>query len=225
MDIRTAAIIVAAGRGKRLGLKTPKALVPLAGRPLFLYSLNTFSRLPQITSLILVMPQGHNIPAGRLRKKFPKLSAVVSGGRERADSVKAGLAALPAGIDLVLVHDAARPLVDPGDIRSVIAAARRYGAAILAEPVADTIKRAEKGFVQATLNRRYLWRAQTPQGFRRQLLLRAHGLGSGGPPATDDSCLVEKLGHRVALVPATRPNPKITDRNDLEVVSCWLRDR
>ncbi len=213
-------IIVAAGSGRRLGLATPKAFVMLAGMPIFEHSLKAFSKTGLVSRLILVIPPRRRLNQGSLRKRYPKLLSVVHGGRERTDSVRAGLAAVPPWTELLLVHDAARPLVSPRDIESVIRAAQRHGAAILAEPLTDTVKRVDRGLVRATLNRRLLWRAQTPQGFRRRLLERCHGRDV--PWATDDSSLAEALGAKVAVVPATGPNFKITTRIDLETAACLL---
>lgn len=216
-------IIVAAGRGRRLGYKTPKAFLPLAGQRMYRYSLQTFSRISGIEELVLVVPRGWQRRLDFLRSGFPKLRAIVPGGRERTDSVRAGLKAVSAKSDLVLIHDAARPLVSAADIRNVIAAARKNGAAILAQPVTDTIKREQSGFVAATIERRRLWRAQTPQGFRRRLLMRLYGRRKIA--ATDDSFLAERAGCRVALVPASSPNFKITDKHDLRMAACLLNKK
>jgi 2-C-methyl-D-erythritol 4-phosphate cytidylyltransferase len=218
MDV--AAIIVAAGRGRRLGKKTPKALVRLAGLPMFEHSLKTFSRIKEVEHIVLVIPPKGRFDKGKWRRRYPKLKSIVSGGRERTDSVRAGLAAITGAAGHILIHDAARPLVSIRDAAAVIRAVRRHGAAILAEPVADTVKRAENGFIKATLNRKYLWRAQTPQGFNRRLLERICRLPTES--ATDDSSLAEALGARVAVVPASGPNFKITTRTDLEIASCLL---
>jgi len=213
------AIIVAAGSGRRLGMRTPKAFVRLAGRPMFEHSLRTFSNAGTIEQLVLVVPPRHRFGKAGLLKRYPKLTAFVPGGAERADSVRAGLAAVSPKAKLVLVHDAARPLVRREDIAAVVRAAARHRAAVLAEPASDTIKRADRGFIQATLNRDYLWRAQTPQGFDLKLLKRAYRAPSRKP--TDDSALAEALGVRVALVTASGPNIKITTRTDLEYAA-WL---
>ncbi len=220
---KATAIIVAAGSGRRLGLRTPKAFVPLAGMPMLEHSLRTFSGIGSVGQIVLVVPPRHRLDRSGLLKRYRKLSDIVAGGRERTDSVRAGLAAVSPGALLVLVHDAARPLVSGRDVAAVIRAASLHGAAVLAEPVADTVKRVEKGFIRATLNRDYLWRAQTPQGFRRDLLERAYRLPARA--ATDDSSLAESLGARVAVVPASGSNMKITTRIDLEMASCLLRRR
>lgn len=216
-------MVVAAGSGRRLGMSTPKAFVMLAGMPMFEHSLKAFSKTGLVGQLVLVIPPGRRLNRGALVKRYPKLLSVVRGGRERTDSVRAGLAAVPPRTGLVLVHDAARPLASPRDIEAVVRAARRHGAAILAEPMADTVKRVDRGLVRATLNRRLLWRAQTPQGFRRRLLERCHDLA--GSSATDDSSLAEGLGAKVAVVPASGPNFKITTRTDLEIAACLLQKK
>lgn len=213
-------IIVAAGSGRRLGLAKPKAFVRLCGRPMVEHSLARFSKVPAVKHLVLVAPPGLKSAGALLRKRYRKLAGVVPGGAERADSVRAGLAAVPARSGLVLVHDAARPLVLPRDIAAVIRAAGRHGAAVLAEPMVDTVKRVDRGFVRATLNRSMLWRAQTPQAFRRELIERAYARPARH--ATDDSSLAEALGTRVWVVPASGPNFKITTRAELEMASCLL---
>lgn len=218
-----AAIVVAGGSGRRLGFRTPKAFVRLAGLPLFEYSLRSLSKTKQVDLIVLVIPPNRIERQKILKRRYPKLCAVVAGGRERPDSVKAGLSAAPPEANLVLVHDAARPLVNCRDISAVILAARRHGAAILAEPMVDTVKRVDRGFVRATLNRNLLWRAQTPQAFLRPLLDRCYSLQD--QRATDDSSLVESLGVPVAVVAASGPNFKITTKIDLEMASCLLRKR
>jgi len=214
-------IIVAAGKGRRLGYKIPKAFIKLAGQEMYRYSLETFSRIAEIGQLVLVVPRGWPERLSYLRSSFPKLGAVVAGGRERSDSVRAGLEAVSERSDLVLIHDAARPLVSARDIRAVIAAAKRSGAAVLAQPVTDTIKRGRRGFIAATVDRHDLWRAQTPQGFHRRILRRIYACR--GTDVTDDSSLAERAGFRVALVPASSPNFKITDKHDLWMAACLLR--
>lgn len=216
-------IIVAAGNGRRLGMGKPKAFVRLAGLPMFEHSLRTFSRTSIVGQIVLVVPKHHPCDITNLKRRYPKLTDIVRGGRQRMDSVRAGLKAVVPAARLVLVHDAARPLVAAKDIEPVIEAARRHGGAVLAEPETDTIKRVERGFIRATLNRAYLWRAQTPQGFRKEILERACCLTA--KVATDDSSLVESLGARVAVVPASGLNFKITTRTDLEMASCLLQKR
>jgi 2-C-methyl-D-erythritol 4-phosphate cytidylyltransferase len=219
---KVACIIVAAGSGVRLGAKRPKAFVPVNGKPMAEYSLSAFQKVPEVTEIILVRPPSYASDMTPLFAKFPKLTAVVAGGRERSDSVRAGLSFLSCDIRTVLIHDAARPFITPAQIRAVIAAANKYGAAILAEPVTDTIKSSHGHFIKRTVPREGLWRAQTPQGFRRDLIESAH---SGKSKATDDSLLLEKLGKKVRLVTAEGTNMKITTKTDLEIASWLLRKR
>lgn len=211
----TGVILAAAGEGRRLGSRVPKAFVPLAGKPLFLHALETFAALPFVLEIALVLP-----PAWirRARKRWAldtlKVTALVPGGRRRQDSVKAGLDALRTPI--VLVHDAARPLIDGPAVEDVVRAALRHGAAVLAAAAVDTVKLVDgRGRVLQTPERSKVWMAQTPQGFRREVLIDAYRTG-GRRDATDDCQLVERSGGRVVVVPSLRPNFKVTTREDLE---------
>ncbi len=212
----TAVVIAAAGEGRRLGSRRPKALVPLAGLPLFLHSLRAFARLPFVREIALVLPaacvdrvrRSHGRELARL-----KVTAVVAGGARRQDSVLAGLRA--TGSPLLLVHDAARPLVTAADIRRVVRAAARHGAAVLAAPAVDTVKIVNgRRRVVETPDRARVWLAQTPQGFRRAVLETAYRR-NGRRDATDDVQLVERTGGQVVVVPATSPNFKVTTPEDL----------
>ncbi len=224
-----AALVVAAGRGERLGRALPKAFVSLAGRPLLLHALEALAAAPAVERIVPVVSAADR---PRWRALEPRvaglrgLAAAVAGGAERQDSVRAGLEALPEGVSFVAVHDAARPLVRPEDVERVIAAARRSGAAILAVPARDTIKRVQGGLVLETPPRAELWAAQTPQVFRvallREALAKAHAEGFVG---TDDAELVERLGARVSVVEGDPGNLKITHSEDLVAAEQWLRER
>lgn len=209
-------ILAAAGRGERLGARVPKAFVPLAGRPLFEHSLETFAALPFVREILLVVPPGwaervERRYGARLRRR--KVARVIEGGRRRQDSVRAGLAA--ASAPLVLVHDAARPLVSAAAARAVARAAARHGAAVLARPAVDTVKIADRrGRVVVTPERARVWHAETPQGFRREVLAAAYR-AAGRADATDDAQLVERAGGRVVVVPSKAPNFKVTGPEDL----------
>ncbi len=221
--MKASCVIVAAGRGARLGSRIPKAFVRVNGLPLVEYSLRAFQRSPAVSEIVLVAPARHAARNAPLFAKYPKLLAVVPGGAERQDSVRNGLAACDPGADVVLIHDAARPLLALRDIAAVAAAASRHGAAVLAAPVTDTIKLAGAHAIVKTIDRAHLWRAQTPQGFTPAVLLRSHA-GRRGAPATDDSQLAERAGVRVRIVPASNENIKITTPHDLEVAA-WLLKR
>lgn len=224
MTIRSAAVIVAAGSGRRLGASVPKAFVSLNGRPMLEYSLTAFQACPRVDCIVLVVPPGHRFNGLPYFDRFPKLTAIVTGGRERPDSVRAGLAAVPPGNKIILIHDAARPLIAVEQISSVAAAARRYGAAILAAPVTDTIKRARRQSITGTIDRSGLWKAQTPQGFKSDIIGRTH-FGDKVFYVTDDSQLAERLNIRVRLVPGDDRNIKITSPVDMEMASCLLKKK
>lgn len=217
-------IIVAAGSGVRLGAKIPKAFVKINGKPMLEYSLEAYQNCKLINEIILVKPPSYQFNGLKYFDRYPKLAAIVSGGKERLDSVRAGLNAVSSKADMVLIHDAARPLVKPGQITSVIAAVKKHGAAILASPVTDTIKKAGKGWITGTIDRSGLWKAQTPQGFRKVILERSHYLRRPRP-ATDDSQLVEMIKGKVFIVPGDDSNIKITSPIDLEIASCLLKKK
>lgn len=218
---QAAAIIVAAGSGLRLGGEKPKALVPLAGIPLVRRSVTALSACPGVSGIILV------VPSGRLGKEvadaaaLPSGSFVVEGGARRRDSVWAGLNAAGAQ-PWVLIHDAARPLVGPDLVARVLHGAVQHNAAIPVLPLADALIREERGKVAGEVSRENLRLVQTPQGFSRDLLLRAHREAPPGWDAPDDSCMVTRLGEPVALVPGAPENIKITWPADLERAEAWL---
>ncbi len=233
------ALIVAAGRGERLGAARPKALVELAGRPLVQWSVQALRSAPGIARVVVALPPGVPAPAGTIG---------VPGGAVRSESVRLALAAAGDGrdSDMVLVHDAARPLLTAELVERVIAAARQGGVdgVIAAAPVTDTVKRVaaadgdgqdedggparcgHDGVVLETLDRSDLWAVQTPQVFRRTALERALDVPDEIlARATDDAWLVERAGGRVAVVRAPRENLKITTELDLAVAELLLARR
>jgi 2-C-methyl-D-erythritol 4-phosphate cytidylyltransferase len=216
---RVAVIIPAAGKSERVGLKTPKPFLFIAGVPMLAKTIAVFQRNRRVGLIQPVLPAGQIPLFTRLRKKYRwgKCLPPVPGGRERQDSVAKGLAALPAEVEIVMIHDAARPFVTPAIIDRVLDAARRYGAALAAVPVQDTVKSSSRaGRVSKTVDRRGLWLAQTPQAFRADLLREAHRrAAAAGRRGTDESYLVENMGCRVHLVPGSPLNLKITTREDL----------
>jgi 2-C-methyl-D-erythritol 4-phosphate cytidylyltransferase len=220
--VKPAAILLCAGRGERLGAAAGgKALATLAGRPLFAWSLDALERTPVIEAIVVVGPAKSLRAALDAATIAPrKVIAWCEGGRERQHSVAHGLAALPPEYDLVAVHDAARALVTPELIGRCVADALEHGAAIAAVALDDTLKRAALGTIEATVPRQGLFRAQTPQVFRRDWLERAHREATG--LATDDAGLVEALGHRVRITPGDAMNFKITTPADLALAEAWL---
>jgi len=213
--MQTLAIVVAAGRGERMGADRPKAFVMLRGRSLLLRSAAAFAG--SADALVVVVPADSVEEARRMLAEVANVRAIVPGGSTRAESVRAGLEAAPAGFDgVVLVHDAARPLVPPDLIRAVVDAARRTGAALPVLPLVDTIKVVEDGRVVETLDRTRLGAAQTPQGFRLSLLRDAYARAlADGVALTDEAMAVERLGHPVAAVAGSPRNRKITTPDDL----------
>ena len=214
-------VLLCGGRGERLGPGPGKALVPLAGRPLFAWSLEAFQRSQAIATIVVVGPVSRlKAGLGAVGLGDAKVAAWREGGRERQDSVARGLEALPADCTVVAVHDCARPLVGPDLVARVVGDALRYGAAIAAVPVTDTIKRGSLNAVETTVPRSGLWCAQTPQAFRRDWLEAAHA--QADRPETDDAALVESLGHRVHLTPGDALNFKVTTPRHLELAEAWL---
>jgi 2-C-methyl-D-erythritol 4-phosphate cytidylyltransferase len=200
-----------------MGAARPKAFLPLAGRPLLLRAADAFEASPGVEAIVAVVPAGEQRAAHDLLAPLRKVTAVVAGGGTRQDSVRAGLEALPADFDgIVLVHDAARALVDPSLIAAVIRAALETGAALPVLPLVDTIKRVRDGLVQETLDRSELAAAQTPQGVRRALLEEALARAErDGAIVTDEAMAVERLGRRVTAVVGSPRNLKITTPHDL----------
>jgi 2-C-methyl-D-erythritol 4-phosphate cytidylyltransferase len=221
------ALIVAAGSGERLGAGRPKALVEVGGRPLVQWSIDALSQVRAIAQVVVALPAGA-YPTPDLRPADGVL--FIDGGASRSQSVLLALAAAEkrAGeTDLVLVHDAARPLLTPALAETVIAALEHDGdahAAIAALPVTDTVKRVDAaGAVHETLDRSALWAVQTPQVFRRNALERALDVGADDlAQATDDAWLIERDGGRVIVVSSSDENLKVTTPLDLQVAELLL---
>jgi 2-C-methyl-D-erythritol 4-phosphate cytidylyltransferase/2-C-methyl-D-erythritol 2,4-cyclodiphosphate synthase len=211
------AIIVAAGRGDRMGAAAPKQLLDLGGRSMLQRSVAVFDAHAAIAQLVVVLPGDVVATGAELVGPTSRACAFVAGGARRQDSVASGVAALSPDIDVVLVHDAARPFADAALIDRVIAGTVRVGAAVPAVAVRDTVKRADPdtGLVAETVAREALWLAQTPQGFRRDVLDAAMALGATGVVGTDEAMLAERAGHAVALVQGDDQNVKITTPHDL----------
>ena len=220
---------MAAGRGTRVGGETPKQFHSIAGVPMVLRALRPFASHPDVAEVVLVLPaDAAAAPPDFLRSLGSGLT-IVPGGAARADSVAAGLAALGPDCTIVLVHDAARPFVERAVIDAVIAHARAGEGAVAAIRLSDTLKEAaadDPSRVACTVARDGLWRAQTPQGFPRAVLERAHNAaGSDRPAATDDAALVEATGHEVRVYEGAASNFKITTPEDLIVAEALLRER
>ena len=216
-------VLAAAGRGERLGGGAPKAFLPLGGRSLLERAAAPFLAHPAVREVAIVVGDPAD-PRARVLLQDPRVR-LVAGGAERQDSVRAGVAAL-GDVQLILVHDAARPFVTRALIDAVAAAAAEHGAAIPALAVPETVKQVDAaGFVEATVPRAALRLAQTPQGFRAALLRRAHAAAAAaGRIGTDDAALVEQMGERVQVVPGDPHNVKITVPADLPIAAAILAD-
>lgn len=221
-----AVVLAAAGQSRRFHDKAyKKPFAPLAGRAVWLHSAERFMNRDDVKQTIVVVAAADR---EEFNRKFGANIAilgldVVEGGAERVDSVAAALERLADGIDMVAVHDAARPCIVDKWIDQVFAAAERDGAAILAMPVAETLKRTDDGKrIAETVDRGSIWAAQTPQVFRRDLLVEAYAK-RGKAAVTDDAQLVERLGRPVTLVPCSPLNLKITTRDDLKLAEQVLR--
>lgn len=218
----TAAVIVAAGAGTRMGFD--KLLAPLAGTPVLRHTLNAFQLCPDIDGFwIVVSPSSQNTVLA-LAADFPKFRGLVPGGPERHLSVWNGLSALPPDTDCVAVHDGARPLIRPGQISRCIAAARLHGAAASARRITDTLKRADPdGRVTASVDRDHLWAMETPQVFRFPLLHAAYQkVLQNGTLVTDEVSAATLSDIPVWLVENHSPNLKITLPGDLETAAALL---
>lgn len=224
--MKTSVIVAAGGKGERLGSKVHKSFVKLGGEPILAYALKTLDSSNCISEIILVVNES-DLSKGRSllkRIKLRKIKDIIAGGKRRMDSVNNGLFGVSQDTDYVMVHDGCRPFLDSKIISSLIEAAEVFGAAIVAVPVKPTIKETEQGgFVVRTLRREFLVEVQTPQVFRKDILIRAYEKALGeGLEATDDSCLVELLGVKVKIVEGSYKNIKITTPEDLKYAKALL---
>ena len=219
-----------------MGKKIPKMLIPVSGKPLIYWALRNLEECPSVHTIVLVVPPLHKkVFEKRVRQwRFRKVRAVVSGGKERTDSTRNALKAMPIECRWIGIHDGARAFVACELVRKCFEAAKKSGAAILAVPVKDTIKvarsRLKRGpiWIEETVPRRICWAAQTPQVFRRDIAEKIHG---NRPPLqyrrgfvfTDDASLAEAWGTKVAIVPGSYDNLKITTPEDLILAETFLK--
>lgn len=223
--MKTLAILVAAGRGERMGGDRPKAFLPVGGRPMLLRAALAFEAAPAVDAVVAVVPESAVAEASTMLAGVGKLQAVVAGGARRQDSVLEGMKQAPASYDgIVLVHDAARPFVEPALIEAVASMAASCGAALPVLMLVDTVKRVRDGAVVETLDRSELGGAQTPQGFRFGVLAEAYEAAfRDGATFTDEAAAVERVGHRVAVVAGSPRNRKLTTPEDLAWAEGLLR--
>lgn len=223
---RTAAIVPAAGRGERLGLGTPKALRPIAGTPMLVHAVRALEAARCIDLVVVVAPEEFVTDVQALMTQVAVELQVVAGGETRQSSVLRGLITLPEDVDVVLVHDAARPLVPADVVTNVVAAVRAgHPAVIPALPVVDTIKRIDStSHVVETVDRSELRAVQTPQGFSRAVLQRVHA-EADGDDITDDGGLVEAAGIPVLIIEGHEEALKVTRPLDLVIAEAIVAKR
>jgi 2-C-methyl-D-erythritol 4-phosphate cytidylyltransferase len=223
----TSAIIVAAGKGTRMGANVDKLWLEVAGRPVIAHTWKQFNDVPCVDEIILVVRDGMQSHFAELAKKFnfQKKFRIVVGGAERQDSVWNGLNAVSSKTEIVAIQDAARPCTGADLIVATIAAARETGAAVAAQQVTDTIKETTDGkIISRTVDRSKLWSVQTPQTFRVAFIRRAISAArEKNLVLTDDTAACELIGQPVQLVKSTAPNPKVTVPADLPFIENLLR--
>ncbi|MBI3541026.1 MAG: 2-C-methyl-D-erythritol 4-phosphate cytidylyltransferase [Deltaproteobacteria bacterium] len=221
--MKTYAIIPAAGSGRRFG--ATKQFQLLKGKPVLLHTLEVFEKSPLMSGICVLVPEAHQGEIQELVRQhgLRKTSLVLSGGKERQDSVKKGFEAIPS-CDLVIVHDGVRPFVTPEMIETVIRTASDVGACITGLPVKETTKRVDpQNFVKETIDRAPLWNIQTPQAFRYPLFQKALKKASeDGFLGTDEAMLVERIGAPIKVIPGSPYNMKITTPEDLKIAEVIL---
>ena len=220
---RVVAIVPAAGYGKRLGQKAKKPFILLRGKPLVSYALTTLNSCKCVNGIIVASERSCVKRLKRIAKRFEinKLIDVVVGGKTRFESVRNCMKRLGPAFDIVIIHDAARPLVDKRTIERTVKAAQKFGSCVAAVPENDTVKLAGKDlFIKGTLPRNKIFRAQTPQAFRSSIIKKAYSVDTAG--ATDDASLVEAIGGRVKIVEGSYRNMKITTKEDLKIAEVLL---
>jgi 2-C-methyl-D-erythritol 4-phosphate cytidylyltransferase len=227
--MRIVALVLAAGSGDRLGTGNPKALAPLRGRPMIHYALQVVAASGVVEAVVLVVPESSRSTFRSLMEGEPnlvRLESLVTGGRTRQESVRLGLAAVPEGTDVVLCHDAARPLATPALFRRVVDGIDGLEGCVPVVPSPDTVKLVQEGRVVRTLPRAQVGLAQTPQAFTLPAILDAHARAARqGEEGTDDAMLVEAAGYSVAAVQGESLNFKITTIEDLHRAEQVLAER
>ena len=224
------AIIVAAGEGRRIGGQIPKAFLPIAGRPLVFRTLDRFFSTEGVEKVILVVADKQLRQSQALIQSDPNLShrawVLQAGGASRQESVSRGLERLDSDCEIVAIHDGARPFVSSSLIKRCFDEACRVGAVITGVPVNNTIKVvSDKYWVETTPARNTLWEIQTPQVFRKEIIVKAYDWGLRQTiEATDDAMLVERIGQPVFLLEGERTNIKITVPEDILLAEALLRD-
>lgn len=221
-----AALIVAAGSGKRMGGDTPKQFLEIHGKPILQHTLERFQMSTAVDQIYVVTAPENSDHYSTIIKsdwRINKLFKVIAGGKERYHSVWAGLQALDADVDIVLIHDGVRPFISEHVIRQSVQAAGTHGAVVVGAPARDTVKIVDGAFVQETIDRTSVLLAQTPQTFRKDVIVNAYKHAFlHNTFSTDDSALVENFGHKVAVLHGDSTNIKITLPEDLIFARAFL---
>ena len=228
--MKITAIIPAAGCGKRMRLKADKPFIKICGKEMICYPLRVLEGVPAVSEVVVVAERKNIFKMKALVKRegFRKVKYIIEGGKWRCESVSNGLKASDEDSDFILIHDCARPLIEKSMVEKTIRAALKDNCAITAVRVKPTIKQAfpGRGFVQHTLNRAFLWEAQTPQVFKACILRTAYRkAGKAIESFTDDSGIVENAGNKVRIVESNYSNIKITTREDLVIAEALIRER
>ena len=226
--MKVVALIAAAGFGKRMNAKISKLFIPIFGKPILAYTIEKFEQCNFIEKIYLIVNQEEGDFYSKdiiLKYNFSKVQELIAGGETRQDSVYNGLKVLDPDTDIVAIHDGARPLIEETIIQESIEAAQEFGAAIAAIPLKDTVKRSGKDFfINETLNRQEIWRAQTPQTFKYSIILSAyHQAYKDKFFATDDAGIVERYGYKVKMIIGSEENIKITTPFDIIIAENFLK--
>jgi len=227
-NMKVVALIVAAGIGKRMNTKISKPFIPIFGRPILAYTIEKFEQCTFIEKIFLIVNQEEKdlcLKEVILKYNFSKVQNLIAGGETRQDSVYNGLKNMDADTDIVVIHDGARPLIEKSIIKESIEVAKEFSAAIVVIPLIDTVKRSNKDFfINETLNRQEIWRAQTPQTFKYDVILSSyHQAYKDKFYSTDDAAIVEKYGHKVKMVIGSEENIKITTPFDIIIAENFLK--
>ncbi len=227
--MKTAAIIVAAGSGKRFGGEVPKQFRNINEKPLLTWAIQKFEQAQAIDDIIVVTAEEYLLYVSENVVDafgFRKVSKIIIGGKSRQESVYRGLKALPISTQFVAIHDGARVLIQPEDINTVVEIAQKEKAAIIASKATDTLKRSKDNFIISTVDRSDIYYAQTPQVFQYDLIVEAHAqaIENNKIDFTDDASLIEQSGFKVKLVEPKGLNLKVTTAEDLQIVEALLKD-
>lgn len=222
--MKTVAIVPSAGKGKRLNLKREKPFIKIHGKPLIIHTLGVLEKSKHIDEIVLAVAGNRIKIYESLARKYhiSKVKHIVKGGSIRAYSVQNGLKKI-GNAGIILIHDGARPCIDDKIIGESIRSAKKNGASCVCVPVKPTIKMVSGKYISKTIDRKRLWEAQTPQVFKKEIILKAFRNKKSVKDATDDAGLVEKMGGKVAIVKGSYRNIKVTTQEDLEIVGHYLK--